>query len=135
MSDDDDLITVSVRAARSALAFADVLARRYLEIAVGLRDGADKQALEDLGASADELEHFLAYLVLIQDVVGQQDPKGAVLVRDYHERILGIVEGLQPALGFADLVEVADTLEDDLVPSLRDYRELDTTVQSALLAA
>ena len=134
MSDDDDVILVARRAAGSALPFADVLARGYLDIANALRDGADKKALEDLGASTEELEHFLAFLVLIQDVVGAKDPEGAVAVRDYHERILGIIEGLQPALGFADLVEVADTLEDDLVPSLRDYRELDTTVQSALAA-
>lgn len=134
MSDDDDVILVARRAAGSALPFADVLAKRYLDIATTMRDGADGPALDQLGASTDELEHFLAFLVLIQDVVARTDPNGAVLVRDYHERILGIIEGLQPALGFADLVEVADTLEDDLVPSLRDYRELDTTVQSALAA-
>lgn len=131
---DDDVILVARRAAGSALPFADVLAQGYLDIANALRDGADKKALEELGASTEELEHFLAFLVLIQDVVAAKDPDGAVAVRDYHERILGIIEGLQPALGFADLVEVADTLEDDLVPSLRDYRELDTTVQSALAA-
>lgn len=130
----DDLASIAQRAAGSALPFAELLAGHYTKIAFALRDGRDREALDDLGASTDELEHFLAFLVLIQDVVGSKDPKGAVLVRDYHEHILGIIEGLQPALGSADLVEVADTLEDDLVPSLRDYRELDTTVQSALAA-
>ncbi len=131
----DDLASIAQRAAGSALPFAELLAGKYLDIALALRDGRDHEALDALGASTDELHHFLAFLVLIRDVVGTNDPEGAVAVRDYHERILGVIEGLQPALGFADLVEVADTLEDDLVPSLRDYRELDTTVQSALLAA
>jgi hypothetical protein len=132
---DDDQTTIARRAATGALPFADLLAGKYVDIAGALRDGHDGDALDALGASTEELEHFLAFLVLIQDIVAQRDPNGAVLVRDYHERILGIIEGLQPALGFADLVEVADTLEDDLVPSLRDYRELDTTVQMALMAA
>jgi hypothetical protein len=133
--DDDPQTTIARRAASTALPFADLLAGKYREIALALRDGHDQDALGALGESTDELEHFLAFLVLIQDIVGQNDPNGAIAVRDYHERIVGIIEGLQPALGFADLVEVADTLEDDLVPSLRDYRELDTAVQSALLAA
>ncbi|MBC8071959.1 MAG: hypothetical protein IAG13_26765 [Deltaproteobacteria bacterium] len=132
---DDDQSSIARRAATSALPFAELLARNYVEIATDLRDGKDQEALGALGASTDELEHFLAFLVLIQDIVGERDPEGATSVRDYHERILGIIEGLQPALGFADLVEVADTLEDDLVPSLRDYRQLDTTVQMALMAA
>lgn len=134
MSDDDQTI-IARRAASGALPFADLLAGKYVDIAGALREGHDNDALDALGASTEELEHFLAFLVLIQDIVGQRDPNGAVAVRDYHERILGIIEGLQPALGFADLVEVADSLEDDLVPSLRDYRQLDTTVQMALMAA
>jgi hypothetical protein len=121
------------KAASCALPYVDTLAGRYAAIASSLRDGHDKDALAELGASTDDLEHFLAFLVLIQDAVGEVDPPSAVALRDYHEHIVGILEGLQPALGYADLVEVADALEDDLVPSLRDYRSIDTSVQSALV--
>ncbi len=121
------------RAATTALPYADALAGRYAAIATSLRDGRDNEALVALGDSTDDLEHFLAFLVLIQDAVAANDPGGEVAVRDYHEHIVGILEGLQPALGYADLVEVADALEDDLVPSLRDYRALDTNIQSALV--
>lgn len=120
------------RAASTALPYADDLAARYAAIASSLRDGRDNEALVALGDSTDDLEHFLAFLVLIQDCVAANDPGSSVAVRDYHEHIVGIIEGLQPALGYADLVEVADALEDDLVPSLRDYRALDPNVQSAL---
>lgn len=122
------------KAASCALPYADTLAGRYATIASSLRDGHDRDALADLGESTDDLEHFLTFLVLIQDAVGEVDPPSAIALRDYHEHIVGIIEGLQPALGYADLVEVADALEDDLVPSLREYRSIDTCVQSALVA-
>ncbi len=121
------------RAASTAMPYADALAGRYASIASSLRDGHDDLALAALGASTDDLEHFLAFLVLVQDAVEAGEPGSGVAVRDYHEHIVGILEGLQPALGHADLVEVADALEDDLVPSLREYRALDTTIQSALV--
>ncbi|MBK6916412.1 MAG: hypothetical protein IPH07_03330 [Deltaproteobacteria bacterium] len=120
------------RAAAGALPYADLLAGRMAEIATALRDGRDQAALAALGDSTDDLEHFLRFLLLIQDSVGERSPDQSLAVRDYHEHILGILEGLQPALGHADLVEVADTLEDDLAPSLRSYRDLDAAVQSAL---
>jgi hypothetical protein len=122
------------RAATAALPYADGLAGRYAAIASDLRDGRDVDALQALGESTEDLEHFLAFLVLVQDAVAANDPGGSLAVRDYHEHIVGILEGLQPALGYADLVEVADALEDDLVPSLREYRALDTNVQSALVS-
>jgi hypothetical protein len=125
--------TFAQRAASAALPYADALAGRYASIAHALRDGHDNEALAELGASTHDLEAFLAFLVLIQDCVATNDPDSSIAVRDYHEQIVGILEGLQPALGHADLVEVADALEDDLVPSLRDYRALDTTVQTALV--
>lgn len=121
------------RAASAALPYVDALAGRYAGIATSLRDGHDNEALAELGASTHDLEAFLAFLVLIQDCVAANDPPGSIAVRDYHEHLVGILEGLQPALGHADLVEVADALEDDLVPSLRDYRALDTNVQTALV--
>jgi hypothetical protein len=121
------------RAASAALPYADALAGRYAGIATSLRDGRDNEALADLGASTDDLEAFLAFLVLIQDCVATNDLPRSVAVRDYHEHLVEILEGLQPALGHADLVEVADALEDDLVPSLREYRALDSHVQTALV--
>lgn len=132
MTNADELLFAR-RAASSAMPYAEGLAGRYTAIAHSLRDGHDAEALEALGDSTEDLEHFLAFLVLVQDAVAANDPGSSVAVRDYHEHIVGILEGLQPALGYADLVEVADALEDDLVPSLREYRALDTNVQSALV--
>lgn len=122
------------RAATNALPYVDELAGRYADIASSLRDGRDAEALTALGDSTHDLEHFLAFLVLIQDSVAATDPASSLAVRDFHEHLVGIIEGLQPALGHADLVEVADALEDDLVPSLREYRTLDTNIQSALVS-
>ncbi len=128
-------LEIALRAARSALPFADLLAGRYVDIVANLRSGHDERALIALGDSTADLEDFLAFLVLIVDMVSEQDPRGGRAIRDYRERLVGILEALQPALGHVDLVEVADALEDDLIPSLRDYRALDASVQSALAPA
>lgn len=126
---------IALRAARSALPFADLLAGRYADIVAQLRGGQDDRALIALGDSTADLEDFLAFLVLIADMVADQDARGGRALGEYRDRLVGILEALQPALGHVDLVEVADALEDDLIPSLRDYRALDASVQSALSTA
>ncbi|MFO0635119.1 MAG: hypothetical protein U0168_19920 [Nannocystaceae bacterium] len=132
MQPNSDEIHFAREAARGALPYADLIAGRFIDIAGALRDGRDQEALLALSDSADDLEHFLRFLVLVQDSLVAASPDDGTAVRDYHERIVTILEALQPALGHADFVEVADALEDDLAPSLRSYRNLDAAVRAAL---
>jgi hypothetical protein len=123
------------QAADSAMPFAQLLSQRCLSIAVALRDGRDAEALDSLEASVDDIQAFLAYLVLVRDLVACADPTAAVGLRDYQERVVDVLEALQPALGAADWVEVADSLEADLAPSLEGYQSLDDRVRTALAPA
>ena len=122
-------------AADSALPFAQILAHRCVGIAVALRDGRDTEALCSLETSVDDIQAFLSYLVLVRDLVAFADPSAAIGLRDYQESVIGVIEALQPALGAADWVEVADSLEADLAPSLAGYESLDGRVRSALAIA
>jgi len=97
-----------------------------------LRAGRDAEALTSLGSLAEELEYFLRFLVLIHDFVDAVDPQASANVRDYRTRLLGIVESIEPALSEIDLVEVADALEDDLIPTLAEYRDFDDAVMLAV---
>ena len=72
---------------------------------------------------------------LVRDLVATADPSAAIGLRDYQEHVIDVLEGLQPALGAADWVEVADALEADLAPSLDGYTSLDDRVRTALAAA
>ena len=123
------------QAAASAMPFAQLLSQRCLAIAVALRDGRDAEALDTLEASVDDIQAFLAYLVLVRDFVACADPTAAVGLRDYQDRVVDVLEALQPALGAADWVEVADSLEADLAPSLEGYQSLDDRVRTALAPA
>lgn len=122
-------------AADSALPFAQLLSQRCVEIAVALRDGRDAEALFSLEDSVDDIQAFLSYLVLVRDLVASADPSAAVGLRDYQESVIGVIEALQPALGAADWVEVADTLEVDLAASLAGYQSLDDRIRTALAIA
>lgn len=122
-------------AADSALPFARILSQRCVGIAVALRDGRDTEALSDLEASVDDIQAFLSYLVLVRDLVASNDPSAAVGLRDYQESVVDVIEALQPALGAADWVEVADSLEADLAVSLAGYESLDDRIRTALAVA
>lgn len=126
---------LAAQAAQSAAPFVALLADRYSDIALRLRNGEDGIALEALGASSEDLEHFLQFLILVQDVVEQCEATVASELLDYRESIVDIVESISPALSHLDFVEVADTLEDDLVPSLRGYEKLDQRVIESLSPA
>jgi hypothetical protein len=122
-------------AADSAMPFAQLLSRRCVAIAVALREGRDGEALTTFEASVDDIHAFLSYLVLVRDLVGMTDPSAAVSLRDVQEHIIGVLEALQPALGAADWVEVADALEADLAPSIEGYSTIDDRVRNALATA
>jgi len=130
-----DTIVLARQAADSAMPFAHLLARRCADIALALREGRDGEALRSLEHSVDDIQAFLAFLVLVRDVVAIADPPAAIGLRDYQEHVVGVIEALQPALGDADWVEVADALEADLAPSLEAYGSLDDRVRSALAPA
>ena len=127
-----EAIRLARRTAETAVPFADQLAARCSAIAASLRRGEDHSALCALAEATDDLEHFLKFLVLICDYLDPMDTTVSSHVRRYRQQLFEIVESLQPSLGHADLVEVADALEDDLVAMLRDYRQIDDAVQSAL---
>jgi hypothetical protein len=128
-------VRLAQRTAETAVPFADQLAARYGAIAESLRRGEDNAALCALGEASDDLECFLKFLVLICDYVDPMDATASNHVRTYQQQLIEVVESLQPSLGHADLVEVADALEDDLAPMLRDYRQVDDGVQRALQSA
>lgn len=131
-SDSHAAMEIARRTAETAVPFADQLAARCGAIAGSLRRGEDHSALSALTEATDDIEHFLKFLVLICDYLDPMDGTVSSHVRRYRQQLLEIVASLQPSLGHADFVEVADALEDDLVPMLRDYRQIDDAVQSAL---
>jgi len=125
---------LAVSAASVAWPFAEQIAHRCASIVHGLRAGLDEDALDALTLTTVDLEHFLTFLVLLDEwVTGEGGLRGQLLA--YRQRVLGVVESIQPALGEIDLVEVADALESDLIPSLRDYVDLDEDVREALRTA
>ncbi|MEE9384446.1 MAG: hypothetical protein V3V08_13665 [Nannocystaceae bacterium] len=131
----DDPLKIAQSAAENAAAFADLLATRLADVAGALRNGEDAPALNTLGESTDDLEQFLTFLVLTSEMLDKCSPATSTGLRDYRERLMKVLETLGPALQDMDLVEVADTLEHDVVSSLGEYRDLDDQVQSALRAA
>lgn len=130
-----DTFELARQAAESAVPFAHLLARRCTGIALALREGRDGEALDDLEHSIEDIHAFLSYLVLVRDVVASADPPAAIVLRDYQEHVIGVLEALQPALADADWVEVADAFEADLAPSLAAYESLDDRVRNALAPA
>ncbi|GEM_PF-3980993 len=130
-----DSMALARSAADNALAFAELLAGRLATLADAFRAGDDQDALLRLGESADDLEHFLTFIVLVAEIIETSSPSIFADLHRYRGQLMTTLEGLQPALGDLDLVEVADTLEHDLVASLADYRELNTPVLDALQAA
>ncbi|TPV95517.1 MAG: hypothetical protein B7733_09700 [Myxococcales bacterium FL481] len=130
-----EALAIARSASETAAQFAELLATRYGDIANALRNGDDAPALDALGASTDEVEQFLIFLIFAADLVQRNDAEFAQTLRGYHRRLMTIFETLGPALKDMDLVEVADTLEHDVVTSLNEYRELDDGVQGALKAA
>jgi len=127
-----DLQVIAREAAEGAGPFLHVLVGRYGQVVDGLRSGRDQQALHTLAALVDELEHFVRFLVLIQDQVALVDTGTSKALNTYRHKLLRIIESIEPALADVDLVEVADALEDDLLPALHAYANIDGAVRAAV---
>jgi hypothetical protein len=122
-----DIFVAALAATTSAIPFAQLLER--------LRMGDDGAALNDLGDTTREIGEFLTYLVLMSDCIGELSPDVHQHILDYRMRIMSALASLNPALGDLDLVEVADTIEQDVVGALGAYPNLHTELVAALQAA
>ena len=133
---DREAIEMARSLTASALPFAGVLIGRFNKMIEGLRRGEDSDALAGLGDSAKDLEQFLTFIVLVAEILENTSPGTFQQLTTFRERLLGAIEGLHPALADLDLVEVADTLEQDVVQSLSSYQEeIHSDLTAALLAA
>ena len=131
MSADPETHAAAREAHASAIEFSAYLAGRLTKLSDALRRGEDGPALMGLGESAEHLEDFLTYLFLISDSIEADESLKAQLV-DYRTRLAQVVAALEPALDGMDLVEVADTLELDVVSSLEDYAGLHPAIGASL---
>ncbi len=118
-----------------ALPFAEFLAGRFTHLADRLRRGDDGPALLGIGESTDELHSFLEYLILVGEVAQGRDPALGSQVSDYRRQLTQTISTLEPALDGLDLVEVADTLELDVVRSIEAYGQIHEPLREALAAA
>ncbi len=118
-----------------ALPFPEFLANRFVQLADKLRRGDDAPALLGIGESTEELHHFLEYLILVGEVAHDHDPTLGSQVAAYRSGLTNTIQALEPALGGLDLVEVADTLELDVVRSIEAYAEIHEPLREALAAA
>jgi hypothetical protein len=116
-------IQAAQQASESALPFAELLATRLTDIADGLRRGDDAPALSSLGESTGDIESFLTYLTLVSEIVDAEGPVSTRVV-EYVGSIAKQVESLEEPLTNLDLVEVADTIELDLVRNLEGYPDI-----------
>ena len=135
MQTPSETMAAARQAAATAAPFADHLATRCTSTAAEFRRGNDRQALGSVESLLEELEYFIKFTVLIADEVNTAEAAlGSTLVA-YRERLVSIVESIEPALKDADLVEVADALEFDLAPEIAAYRKLDPPIQGVFAAA
>ena len=127
-------IQAAQQASESALPFAELLVNRLTDIADGLRRGDDAPALSSLGDSTGDIESFLTYLTLVSEIVDSEDVISSRVV-EYVGSIAKQVESLEEPLTNLDLVEVADTIELDLVRKLEDYPDIHTILCTHLAKA
>lgn len=131
---DDPTMTAARDAVEHALPFAQFLATEFTRIADDLRRGDDAPALQRIGAGAEELQHFLHYLILVGEVAQGCDADIGSKVAAYRKDLTQTIQALEPALEDLDLVEVADTLELDIVRSIEAYGDLHAPLREALAA-
>lgn len=131
----EDPTAVALSAANSALPFAELLVNRFSAMSEDLRSGNDSEALTRLSDSAQDLEDFLTYCVLISEIIAKDETKLVSEIGAYRDRLVKAVDALNPALSDLDFVEVADTLEQDVVASLVDYRSIHESIVRTLEAA
>ena len=115
----------------TALPFAEYLASRLNDIADGLRRGGDAPALSSLGESTSELNDFMTYLSLVSELV-DGTPELEEQLTSYTKGLAEQLQSLEEPLANLDLVEVADTLELDLVRNLEAYPSLHQSLTAHL---
>lgn len=132
---DTDTVHAARKAVATAVPFAEHLASMCTSTAAAFRSGNDREALGSVESLFEELEYFIKFTVLIADDVHTAKRELGSDLAAYRERLVSIVESIEPALKGADLVEVADALEFDLAPEIAAYRELDPPIQGVFAAA
>lgn len=129
-----DLDPASLQAAReateSALPFVEWMMQRFSKVAHQLRSGDDLGAMDRIGALTKDLKDFFQYTFLIEDLQSSRAELAA-----YRTRLAKVVETINPALDNLDLVEVADIVEHDVLPTLADYGSLHDQICASLAAA
>jgi hypothetical protein len=130
-----EIVLAALAATTSAVPFAQLIERRLSSQVEKLRLGDDGAALNELGDTTRDIGEFLTYLVLMSDCIGEISPDVHQTILDYRLRIMGALASLNPALGDLDLVEVADTIEQDVVGALSAYPTLHSELVAALEAA
>lgn len=137
--EDQDQDQTQIEAAREAVAcalpFAEFLAGRFIALVDQLRQGNDGPALAGIGESTEELHHFLQYLILVGEVAEGRNTTVGTKVADYRKSLTNTIQSLEPALHGLDLVEVADTLELDIVRSIEAYGDIHQPLCEVLAAA
>lgn len=115
-------------AACSALAFADDLATGLSVIAEALQEN-DDSVLYLLKESKKDIENFNTFLVLMLEFVEKDSPLFKELGL-YQKNIMAVLEG--DFASAINLVKIGEVLENDFIPCIIGYRQLDTSVQEAL---
>lgn len=119
-----EILLAALAATSSAVPFAQLLERRLSAQVEQLRQGDDGAALNALGETTKDMGEFLTYLVLMSDCISGFAPHVHQSILDYRLRVMTALASLNPALGDLDLVEVADTIEQDVVRALAEYPKL-----------
>lgn len=127
-------LVLARQAAAQVHQFLAHLIREYQSVVEALHAGAESQGMAKLARLTDDLEHFLQFQILIHDYVNVTDSSIANAIDQYRAKLIAIISGIEPALADLDMIEIADALEDDLLPALRNYERLDAPVQRALAA-
>jgi hypothetical protein len=127
-----EILTAALAATESAMPFAAQLEKRLRAQVEKLRVGDDGTALNDLGDTTRDIGEFLTYLVLLCDCVSEIAPDVHQNVLDYRHRVMTALASLNPALSDLDLVEVADTIEEDIAGAIAQYPAIHSQLVHAL---
>lgn len=134
---DVDSLNAAAQAVQSAYPFAQLIYQKFSEMSGALRDGNDQDALFSLSDSTKDLSDFFQFVILVREILKDHFtlPELQKDLESYQDRLLSGIESLNPALSDLDLVEVADIIEHDILPTLDDYapfhEALTLTLQNA----
>lgn len=136
-TEDPASLAAAVQATESALPFVEWLMQRFNKIGHDLRSGDDKDGLVQIEGIAKDLEDFFQYTFLISEMCTPSDEKDSLSTQleDYRKKLKSILESINPALDNLDLVEVADIIEHEILPTLVDYAPIHDQISKSLAAA